>query len=209
MQNFVPNSHRVLSLFLLGLLVCSASVNAKTIEEMEADAIKQKQEQDALTKPKKTAPEPPKPKPIQTYALTVKTEPTNATVSIRNIQPKYRDGIQLEPGKYHIRVSASGYQTQDKWIELGKANRTMTVALNKLPPPPEPVVAAPVTPAPAPVAQPQPAYPSVTTAQNRIAGRYIDHGNGTITDSQTRLMWKKCSEGQSGNACSSEAATYK
>jgi hypothetical protein len=32
--------------------------------------------------------------------------------------------------------------------------------------------------------------------------RYSDHGDGTVTDLQTGLMWKRCSEGQSGTACS-------
>ncbi|QEP43820.1 DUF1566 domain-containing protein [Ectothiorhodospiraceae bacterium BW-2] len=36
--------------------------------------------------------------------------------------------------------------------------------------------------------------------------RYIDHGNGTVTDSVTGLMWKQCSEGQSGSGCSSGSA---
>lgn len=31
--------------------------------------------------------------------------------------------------------------------------------------------------------------------------RYIDHGNGTVTDQETGLMWKRCSEGQSGTSC--------
>ena len=31
--------------------------------------------------------------------------------------------------------------------------------------------------------------------------RYIDHSNGTVTDSKTGLMWMKCSLGQSGNDC--------
>ncbi|MCI5136188.1 MAG: DUF1566 domain-containing protein, partial [Candidatus Electrothrix sp. AW2] len=26
-------------------------------------------------------------------------------------------------------------------------------------------------------------------------GQYIDHGNGTVTDTKTGLMWKRCSEG--------------
>jgi alpha-tubulin suppressor-like RCC1 family protein len=30
---------------------------------------------------------------------------------------------------------------------------------------------------------------------------YIDHGNGTITDKKTGLMWKRCSEGLSGVNC--------
>jgi hypothetical protein len=34
---------------------------------------------------------------------------------------------------------------------------------------------------------------------------YVDHGDGTVTDTRTGLMWKKCSEGQawSSNTCSS------
>jgi hypothetical protein len=39
--------------------------------------------------------------------------------------------------------------------------------------------------------------------------RYTDHGNGTITDTTTGLMWKKCSEGLSGADCSTGSAnTY-
>lgn len=32
--------------------------------------------------------------------------------------------------------------------------------------------------------------------------RYLDHADGTVTDQQTGLMWKRCSEGQSGTDCS-------
>ena len=31
--------------------------------------------------------------------------------------------------------------------------------------------------------------------------RYTNHGNGTVTDSKTALMWKQCGEGQSGASC--------
>ena len=31
--------------------------------------------------------------------------------------------------------------------------------------------------------------------------RYIVHSNGTVTDQQTQLMWKRCSEGLSGDDC--------
>lgn len=34
-----------------------------------------------------------------------------------------------------------------------------------------------------------------------------DNGNGTVTDSRTGLMWKKCVEGVSGNNCESGSAT--
>lgn len=38
-------------------------------------------------------------------------------------------------------------------------------------------------------------------------GRFVNNGNGTITDTVTRLTWKRCSEGLSGNNCESGSAT--
>ncbi|MCI5148766.1 MAG: DUF1566 domain-containing protein [Candidatus Electrothrix sp. MAN1_4] len=37
--------------------------------------------------------------------------------------------------------------------------------------------------------------------QDRTIGQYIDHGDGTVTDTKTGLMWKRCSEGLSGDTC--------
>jgi hypothetical protein len=42
--------------------------------------------------------------------------------------------------------------------------------------------------------------------------RYIDHENGTVTDTNTALMWKQCAEGLSGSDCLKGTAkrfTYK
>ncbi len=39
------------------------------------------------------------------------------------------------------------------------------------------------------------------SVEQYIGGRYIDHGNGTITDTKTGLMWKRCLEGLSGDNC--------
>ncbi|MCI5196181.1 MAG: DUF1566 domain-containing protein [Candidatus Electrothrix sp. AW5] len=38
------------------------------------------------------------------------------------------------------------------------------------------------------------------TEKTRI-GKYIDNGDGTITDTETGLMWKRCAEGLSGKNC--------
>jgi len=39
--------------------------------------------------------------------------------------------------------------------------------------------------------------------------RFVDHGNGTVTDTKTGLMWKQCTEGLSGAGCATgTAATY-
>ena len=40
-----------------------------------------------------------------------------------------------------------------------------------------------------------------------LDGRYTDHDDGTVTDKVTGLMWKQCSEGQSGADCSGGSAT--
>ena len=37
---------------------------------------------------------------------------------------------------------------------------------------------------------------------------YVNNGDGTITDTKTQLMWKQCSEGQQGKACSGGATKY-
>jgi hypothetical protein len=42
------------------------------------------------------------------------------------------------------------------------------------------------------------------------ANRFADHGDGTVTDRETGLMWKRCSEGQTwdGNTCTGIASTH-
>ncbi|WP_417910995.1 DUF1566 domain-containing protein [Candidatus Electronema sp. PJ] len=37
--------------------------------------------------------------------------------------------------------------------------------------------------------------------KEKTIGHYIDHGDGTITDTKSGLMWKRCSEGLSGVNC--------
>ncbi|CAK0764160.1 putative CASPASE_P20 domain-containing protein [Gammaproteobacteria bacterium] len=50
----------------------------------------------------------------------------------------------------------------------------------------------------------------VSTGQ-LIHGRYRDHGDGTVTDIQTQLRWKRCAEGQTwtGSSCSGTPQEYK
>jgi hypothetical protein len=45
--------------------------------------------------------------------------------------------------------------------------------------------------------------PNITlTKPDRI---YLDHGNGTVTDTETGLMWMKCTLGRSGSNCETGA----
>jgi hypothetical protein len=57
--------------------------------------------------------------PIPCGRLYVKTKPERARVMILNIQSKFHQGIELEPGRYHIEVSKTGYKSEKIWIELG------------------------------------------------------------------------------------------
>ena len=50
--------------------------------------------------------------------LFVDTEPANARVRILNIKPRFCQGIELEPGPYHIEVSHNGYTTRKTWSRL-------------------------------------------------------------------------------------------
>jgi hypothetical protein len=49
----------------------------------------------------------------------VASAPDNATVKILNIDEPFQQGMELEPGKYHVEASSEGYEPQDRWIELG------------------------------------------------------------------------------------------
>jgi len=65
------------------------------------------------------------------YALTIRVKPLDARIRILNIKPRYRAGIRLDPGDYHISVSRSGYVTRNEWIRLGRSDLTHEIALEK------------------------------------------------------------------------------
>ena len=51
-------------------------------------------------------------------------------IRILNIKPKYKDGIWLKSGKYHIEVSAKKHVTYKKWINLDK-DINLTIILKR------------------------------------------------------------------------------
>jgi len=65
--------------------------------------------------------------------LIIATTPSNARVRILNITPKYRDGIKLKTGRYHIEVSAAGYRKQTQWLTLDAGNTQQQITLARLP----------------------------------------------------------------------------
>lgn len=65
--------------------------------------------------------------------LFVETEPEDARVRILNIVPRFYQGIELEPGRYHVEVSASGHETKNQWVELGAGeDKYIDIRLNKI-----------------------------------------------------------------------------
>lgn len=55
----------------------------------------------------------------------------DAHIRILNIAPRYRPGMLLKPGRYHIEVSVPGYGTQRSWVVLDKESRDVRVELQK------------------------------------------------------------------------------
>jgi hypothetical protein len=78
-----------------------------------------------------------KPKPaseISKARLFVETKPENARIRILNIKPKFHQGIELNPGSYHIEVAAKGYTRTKKWIKINTGEeRRMSIELAKTP----------------------------------------------------------------------------
>lgn len=56
--------------------------------------------------------------------LYVNAEPPVARIRVLNIRRRYRDGMALKKGRYHIEVSCPGHTTIKKWVEVqaGKDN---------------------------------------------------------------------------------------
>ena len=63
------------------------------------------------------------------YRLYVNS-PNAKKIRILNIKPKYKDGIWLKAGKYHIEISAKKYTTYKKWINI-KQDTHLDVVLNR------------------------------------------------------------------------------
>lgn len=80
--------------------------------------------------------------------LVIEPNPKEAFVRILNIVPRYYDGIELDPGRYHVEISALGYLTKTVWVELTRGEE------KHLPVDLQPISPASITPGikPAPVA---------------------------------------------------------
>jgi len=73
-------------------------------------------------------------KPLKSK-LFVQTTPTYSRVRILNIKPKFYQGMELDPGRYHVEVSASGYLTQKRWVGLSSGeDKTISIRFESIRP---------------------------------------------------------------------------
>lgn len=64
--------------------------------------------------------------------LYVDPVPSDARIRVMNIKPKFHQGIKLNGGRYHIEVSAPGYEKYLHWISVEKGEiKRLQVALDK------------------------------------------------------------------------------
>lgn len=68
---------------------------------------------------------------VKYYSLYTEVTPKKAKIRILNIKPKYKNGIKLKKGKYHVEISKKGYSTVNKWIEVKDKNIKFKVKLKK------------------------------------------------------------------------------
>ena len=89
---------------------------------------------------------PPAPQKSRLY---VDAEPGGAGIRILNIGPKFYQGMELTPGRYHVEVSARGFETKKEWVSVsGDGERRVPVTLRRIIVKSEPARVRPVSPPP-------------------------------------------------------------
>jgi formylglycine-generating enzyme required for sulfatase activity len=122
-------------LLLLSLIAASASADDKIGLDLEWRPI---------TGVKKAPPPVP-----QKSRLYVDAEPGGAGIRILNIAPKFYQGMELTPGRYHVEVSARGFVTHREWVPVsGDGERRVAVSLRRISVKSEPARMRPVSPPP-------------------------------------------------------------
>ena len=77
---------------------------------------------------------------------------------ILNIEPVFQQGMDLDPGRYHVEVSKEGYEVDKRWVMLSAGeDETISIRLDRV------QVAAP---APVPARAPVPREPQGTFTNN-------------------------------------------
>ena len=67
----------------------------------------------------------------KTYALTVKTDPADASVRLPNSSKPYQPGIRLQAGEHDIEVTRPGYVARKAKLRIADRDLTASIALEK------------------------------------------------------------------------------
>ncbi len=62
------------------------------------------------------------------YELKVSTKPEDADISILNSPRQYEPGIFMKPGEYKVRVSAPGYASEERHVDITNSEKAITEA---------------------------------------------------------------------------------
>ena len=110
--------------------------------------------------------------------LFVDATPSNVTIKILNIGPKFYQGMELKPGRYHVEASKRGYQTKKMWVRLDAGeDKKVAVNLEQL--------QASIQPTKTHIRR-----PSSTSNAIKRDGIYVAYANGIVKDTNTGLEWK-------------------
>ncbi|TVR58116.1 MAG: hypothetical protein EA420_17950, partial [Candidatus Competibacteraceae bacterium] len=69
------------------------------------------------------------PDPPKTYALTLRTEPVDASVRLLDSPTPYQPGVRLAPGEYEVEVTREGYVARRESVRIEDRDITTTLTL--------------------------------------------------------------------------------
>jgi hypothetical protein len=73
------------------------------------------------------------PPEVSKSKIFVEVDPKDSRVRILNIGPKFYQGMELKPGRYHVETSKQGYETKKMWVSLGAGeNKNLDISLEQL-----------------------------------------------------------------------------
>lgn len=61
--------------------------------------------------------------------LSITTSPSNAQIVLLDIEPSYSSGMKLKPGRYRIKLTASGYEDKIDTIDVGSGDNNVAISL--------------------------------------------------------------------------------
>ncbi|WP_028114295.1 hypothetical protein [Ferrimonas kyonanensis] len=67
---------------------------------------------------------------ISVVPLYIKTEPAHARIEILNISPRFVQGLALPSGRYLVQVSATGFNTSNRWLDLKPLSNRYCISLS-------------------------------------------------------------------------------